>query len=131
MLAQNSEEQQQGGIGINRSIHTIIDANFKVKKGELVAIVGSVGSGKSSVLSALLGEMTRTQGSIRLSGTTAYCDQKPWIINTTLKENILFGYAYDEAMFNLAIEASALKSDLEILPDGIMTEIGEKGINLR
>ena len=131
LLAQNSEEQQQGGIGINRSIHTIIDANFKVKKGELVAIVGSVGSGKSSVLSALLGEMTRTQGSIRLSGTTAYCDQKPWIINTTLKENILFGYAYDEAMFNLAIEASALKSDLEILPDGIMTEIGEKGINLR
>ena len=118
--------------GVNRGAYTLRDINLKIKKNSLVAIVGPVGCGKSSFLSAVLGEMYKTSGSFKMHQgvTTAYCDQRAWIINATVKDNILFGKPYDEVRFNQAIYATCMEDDLKILPAGVMTEIGERGINL-
>nr|QUF59450.1 ATP-binding cassette transporter Abcc1-6 [Brachionus angularis] len=104
--------------------------NFEIPKGELVAVVGTVGSGKSSLLSGLLGEMHKFQGNINVNGATAYVPQQAWIQNATLKNNILFGHSYDEEFYNKVLSSCALLTDLSILPAGDLTEIGEKGINL-
>ena len=104
--------------------------SFSVKKGELLAIVGPVGCGKSSLVSAMLGEMTKTSGTVRVAGTLAYCDQKPWILNATLKDNITFGEPYNEEKFNSVIASVNLADDIRMLPAGVLTEIGERGINL-
>ena len=72
----------------NRSIYTLTDLNFHIKKGELVAVVGTVGSGKSSLLNGLLGEMILQKGSVRVCGSIAYCDQRPWILNDTVQGNV-------------------------------------------
>ncbi|GMR61820.1 hypothetical protein PMAYCL1PPCAC_32015 [Pristionchus mayeri] len=104
--------------------------NLSVKKGELVAIVGKVGSGKSSVLSALLGEMTKKSGKVAVNGEVAYIPQQPWIQNLTLRDNVLFGKPLDPELYEKVLHACALQQDLSSLPAGDMTEIGEKGINL-
>lgn len=106
------------------------DISICIKPGSLVAIVGQVGTGKSSFLSALLGEMEKLKGRVNIKGTLAYVPQQAWIQNTTLKDNILFTKKYYEKKYNKILSACALKSDLEILPAGDLTEIGEKGINL-
>ncbi|KAF8880183.1 multidrug resistance-associated ABC transporter [Infundibulicybe gibba] len=106
------------------------DLQFSVERGAFVAIVGGVGSGKSSVLQALIGEMRRTQGTVVFGGTVAYVPQTPWIRNATVRENILFGQADDEEKFRKVIQACSLEHDLGLLPHGENTEIGEKGINL-
>ncbi|KAF0384836.1 ABC transporter [Gigaspora margarita] len=106
------------------------DINFTISRGTLVAIVGSVGSGKSSLLSALVGEMKKVDGEIILGGTVGYCPQTAWIQNATLRENITFGLPFDEEKYQRVIKDCCLEPDLAILPAGDMTEIGEKGINL-
>uniref|UniRef100_A0AC35TJK4 Multidrug resistance-associated protein 1 n=1 Tax=Rhabditophanes sp. KR3021 TaxID=114890 RepID=A0AC35TJK4_9BILA len=104
--------------------------NLDIEKGNLVAIIGRVGSGKSSLISAMLGEMNKMSGTVNINGTIAYASQQPWIQNISLRDNILFGSPYKAHVYDRVIEACALKSDLETLPDGDLTEIGEKGINL-
>ncbi|XP_053376881.1 multidrug resistance-associated protein 1-like [Mercenaria mercenaria] len=104
--------------------------NMTVPKGSLVAVVGTVGSGKSSLLSAILGEIEKDAGDVNVHGTIAYVPQQAWIQNNTLKDNVLFGHKYRQQTYNDVIEACSLKRDLEILPGRDMTEIGEKGINL-
>ncbi|XP_047509486.1 multidrug resistance-associated protein 1 isoform X1 [Pieris napi] len=104
--------------------------NLQVPKGHLVAVVGAVGSGKSSLLSALLGEMYKTSGRINTFGSFAYVPQQAWIQNATLQDNILFGNSLDKGKYNNVINMCALKPDFEMLPGGDQTEIGEKGINL-
>ena len=106
------------------------DISIKVKQGSLVAIVGQVGSGKSSILSALLGEMTRTKGIVNVSGSLAYVSQQAWMRNMTLKENILFSKKHSKKLYDKVITKCALTDDIDMLPDGDSTEIGEKGINL-
>eukprot|EP00833_Pecoramyces_ruminatium_P009790 jgi/Orpsp1_1/1183822/evm.model.c7180000086833.2 len=106
------------------------DINIQIKKNSLTAIVGAVGSGKSSLINAIIGEMKREAGKIILGGTISYCSQQAWIQNATVRENILFGKEYNEELYNKVIENCALSHDLEIFPDGDMTEIGERGINL-
>uniref|UniRef100_A0A3P9Q7M5 ABC-type glutathione-S-conjugate transporter n=1 Tax=Poecilia reticulata TaxID=8081 RepID=A0A3P9Q7M5_POERE len=101
-----------------------------IKPGGLVAVVGAVGSGKSSLLSALLGEMHRTKGFINIQGSLAFVPQQAWIQNATLRDNILFGSPYEEQRFEDILEACALGPDLKLLSAGDLTEIGEKGINL-
>uniref|UniRef100_A0A8B9TQ59 Canalicular multispecific organic anion transporter 1 n=1 Tax=Anas platyrhynchos TaxID=8839 RepID=A0A8B9TQ59_ANAPL len=101
-----------------------------IKPGSLVAVVGAVGSGKSSLVSAMLGEMENIKGHINIQGSLAYVPQQAWIQNATLKDNILFGSELDEARYQQVIKACALLPDLELLPAGDQTEIGEKGINL-
>jgi ATP-binding cassette, subfamily C (CFTR/MRP), member 1 len=89
-------------------------------------VVGQVGSGKSSLLSSLFGEMHKFSGRINVNGSVAYVPQQAWIQNTTLRKNILFGKPYEEQFYNRIIASCALESDLSILPAGDATEIGEK-----
>lgn len=106
------------------------NVNLDIKEGHLVAVVGSVGSGKSSLISAMLGEMDNVKGNISIKGSLAYVPQQAWIQNATLKDNILFGAPLDENRYQQVLEACALLPDLEILPGKDLSEIGEKGINL-
>lgn len=104
--------------------------NLRVQNRTLTAVVGTVGSGKSSLISALLGEMEKVQGRVNTVGAIAYVAQQAWIQNATLKDNILFGKPYEKKKYDRIIEACALKPDFDMLPAGDQTEIGEKGINL-
>ncbi|XP_065826757.1 multidrug resistance-associated protein 1-like [Oscarella lobularis] len=106
------------------------EVSLSVKPKKLVAVVGHVGAGKSSLISAFLGEMEKDGGSVTLKGSVAYASQQAWIQNATLRENILFGLPYDPEKYNRTIDVCALEPDLDVLPGGDMTEIGEKGINL-
>uniref|UniRef100_A0A669BJZ4 ATP-binding cassette, sub-family C (CFTR/MRP), member 2 n=1 Tax=Oreochromis niloticus TaxID=8128 RepID=A0A669BJZ4_ORENI len=108
----------------------VSSVNLDIEPGQLVAVVGAVGSGKSSLMSALLGEMHSTKGFINIMGSLAFVPQQAWIQNATLKDNILFGSPHEEENFKKVIQACALAPDLELLPGGDLTEIGEKGINL-
>lgn len=106
------------------------DVNLTVHPGELVCVVGRVGSGKSSLVQAIIGEMERSKGHVAVGGLVAYAAQQPWIINATLQENITFGKEFDQELWDHSVQACCLTQDLEILPGGSQTEIGEKGINL-
>ncbi|XP_023560439.1 multidrug resistance-associated protein 1 isoform X4 [Octodon degus] len=105
---------------------TLNGITFSVPEGTLVAVVGQVGCGKSSLLSALLAEMDKLEGHVTLKGSVAYIPQQAWIQNNSLRENILFGRQLREQHYKAVIEACALLPDLEILPSGDLTEIGEK-----
>ncbi|XP_069884465.1 ATP-binding cassette sub-family C member 3 [Dipodomys merriami] len=109
---------------------TLHSLDMQVLKGALVAVVGPVGCGKSSLVSALLGEMEKLEGMVCVKGSVAYVPQQAWIQNCTLQENVLFGRAMDPKRYQRALETCALLADLEMLPGGDQTEIGEKGINL-
>lgn len=109
---------------------TLKNINMEVPKNNLVAIVGTVGSGKSSVIQAFLGEMEKISGTVNTVGKMAYVPQQAWIQNATVRDNILFGKPYDRKRYNKVIDACALRTDIEILSAGDLTEIGEKGINL-
>ena len=106
------------------------DVDFKVKKGELVAVVGPVASGKSTLVSSILGECHINKGSVSRSKRVAYVPQSPFIVNATVRDNILFGMPYHEERYKRVIRRCQLKTDLDILPAGDMTEIGERGINI-
>ena len=109
----------------------LLTLDIKVDAGSLAMVVGEVGSGKSSLLLAVLGEMrARGRHDIDVNGTMAYTQQDPWIQNMSLRDNILLGRAYDQTRYQRVIHACALEPDLRILPAGDMTEIGEKGVNL-
>lgn len=100
--------------------------------GKLTIIVGRVGSGKTSLISAMLGEMYNLTGRIEWSKnvSVAYVPQKPWLINGTVRENILFGEPFRPRRFERILSVCALKQDLDLLPGRDFTEVGEKGINL-
>ncbi|XP_053387089.1 multidrug resistance-associated protein 1-like [Mercenaria mercenaria] len=123
---------ESGDFAWNADIETpvLTNINLKVEQGELIAVVGQVGSGKSSLISACLGEMVRLSGKVTLKGKVAYVPQEAWIQNMTLRDNILFGKKYQEKKYRKVLETCALLPDLEILAGGDMTEIGEKGINI-
>ncbi|CAE6379048.1 unnamed protein product [Rhizoctonia solani] len=129
-----SEKEIQDKSGDQRSDKTVsfrvTDISLNISRGSVVAIVGPVGSGKSSLLLGLLGEMPRTRGSVSFGGKTAYCSQMAWIQNATLRDNVVFGRPWDEDRYWASIRDASLDLDLELLPDGDLTEIGEKGINL-
>uniref|UniRef100_A0A8C0IP28 Multidrug resistance-associated protein 1-like n=1 Tax=Chelonoidis abingdonii TaxID=106734 RepID=A0A8C0IP28_CHEAB len=104
--------------------------NMKIPEGSLVAVVGQVGSGKSSLLSAILGEMNKFEGTVQRKGSVAYVSQQAWIQNSILQENILFGSGLNRPYYERVLEACALPPDLEQLPNGDQTEIGERGVNI-
>uniref|UniRef100_K3X2G2 Uncharacterized protein n=1 Tax=Globisporangium ultimum (strain ATCC 200006 / CBS 805.95 / DAOM BR144) TaxID=431595 RepID=K3X2G2_GLOUD len=104
--------------------------NLQIDAGSLVMIVGTVGSGKSSLLNALLGEMILTDGSVSVQGEVSYVSQESWIRNSSVKDNILFESKFDGDRYEKVLEATQLAMDLHALPDGDQTEIGERGINL-
>lgn len=109
---------------------TLTNINLSVAKGSLTAIVGRVGQGKTSLLSALIGEMYKRQGTVRIRGRVAYAAQQAWIVNMTLRDNITFGLDFDQERYDRIVAASGLLPDIEMLPAGDQTEIGERGINL-
>ncbi|CAI4229334.1 unnamed protein product [Auanema sp. JU1783] len=114
----------------DQSATSLSELNFSVQKGQLITVVGRVGAGKSSLLQALLGEMEKLRGYIGMSGRVSYVPQQAWMQNNSMRQNITFGKKFDEYFYNRVLDACALYPDLQMLPLGDMTEIGEKGINL-
>ncbi|GMF31132.1 unnamed protein product [Phytophthora lilii] len=104
--------------------------NLAIERGSLVMIVGKVGSGKSSLVNAILEKMPRTSGVLEINGRVAYVSQDTWIRNATLRDNILFEQDFDTERYERVLDASQLAMDLRALPNGDSTEIGERGINL-
>ncbi|KAJ1441279.1 P-loop containing nucleoside triphosphate hydrolase [Sesbania bispinosa] len=109
---------------------TLKNINLRVFHGMKVAVCGTVGSGKSTLLSSLLGEVPKLTGTLKVCGTKAYVAQSPWIQSGKIEENILFGKEMDREKYEKVLEACSLTKDLEVLPFGDQTIIGEKGINL-
>jgi len=104
--------------------------NLSIPAGSLVGVVGTVGSGKSSLLGALLNEMHKLDGTLTVRGEVSYAAQQAWIQNNTLRGNVLFDKEYDPVWYDRVVEASELRADFKAMEDGDMTEIGERGINL-
>ena len=128
-LSANSSEKN---ISIKK-IYTLKNVNFTVKEGEFVCIIGEVGSGKSSLVQALLNNMivlNREESNVILNGSISYVPQEAWIQNNTVKNNILFYLPFDSERYYKILDICELNPDLESLIGGDMTEIGEKGINL-
>ncbi|KAK5993353.1 ABC-type transporter cicA [Cladobotryum mycophilum] len=106
------------------------DLNLQAGRNELIAVIGSVGSGKSSLLAALAGDMRKTNGDVVFGASRAFCPQYAWIQNTSLQNNITFGKDMDREWYREVIQACALQADLDMLPNGDQTEIGERGITI-
>ncbi|PAA57843.1 hypothetical protein BOX15_Mlig011089g1 [Macrostomum lignano] len=128
----NSVEIEGASFGWKRtdSEPLLKDVNIQVPKGKLIAIVGKVGCGKSSLLQSVLGETVKFCGSITTRGSVAYVPQEAWIQNLTVRDNILFGRDFDQTRYDEALRACQLEKDLQLLTAGDATEIGERGINL-
>ncbi|XP_061027210.1 ATP-binding cassette sub-family C member 4 isoform X2 [Eubalaena glacialis] len=109
---------------------TLQGLSFTVRPGELLAVVGPVGAGKSSLLSAVLGELPPSQGLVNVHGRIAYVSQQPWVFSGTVRSNILFGKKYEKERYEKVIKACALKKDLQLLEDGDLTVIGDRGTTL-
>ncbi|XP_063790448.1 multidrug resistance-associated protein 1 isoform X2 [Pseudophryne corroboree] len=137
-IIREPQRSAQGGINMSNATFSwsrtdppfLKEINLTIPNGSLVAVVGQVGCGKSSLLSALLGEMEKKDGYIVVKGGIAYVPQQAWIQNASLKDNVLFGRERKDPLYKRVLEACALLPDLEILPSGDRTEIGEKGVNL-
>ena len=106
------------------------NVNIVFPAGKLSAVVGKTGSGKSSLLLAILGEMHMSKGSVSNYGSVAYASQQAWIQNATVRDNILFGKPFDQSRYNAVIEACSLTTDLAMFANGDLTEIGEQGVNM-
>lgn len=104
--------------------------DLSIGRNELIAVIGGVGSGKSSLLAALAGDMRRTNGSVTMGATRAFCPQYAWIQNASVKDNIVFGKDFNRRWYDAVIDACALRPDLDMLPHGDLTEIGERGITV-
>jgi ABC-type multidrug transport system fused ATPase/permease subunit len=114
----------------DRNVFKITGIDLEIPRGQLVAIVGAVGTGKTSLLQGLIGEMRRTSGKVDFGGSVGYCAQVAWIQNTTIRENICFGRPFEEERYWKAVRDACLEPDLEMLPNYDLTEVGEKGISL-
>lgn len=101
--------------------------SFTARKGKLTAIIGDTGSGKSSLLAALLGQMKLVQGDLKVQGAISYVPQEAWLLNMSLRDNITFGSEFDVKAYAKTIKVCALTRDLELMNDGDRTEIGERG----
>lgn len=104
--------------------------DYTASKGDLCCVVGKVGSGKSAFLRTICGRLVIKKGTVKIRGPTAYVPQEPWLLNRSVKENILFESRFDPEFYQKTIEACALLPDIEQWPDGDDTEIGEKGVSL-
>ncbi|XP_041850293.1 multidrug resistance-associated protein 5 isoform X2 [Melanotaenia boesemani] len=112
---------------LQRTLHCI---NLNIQQGKLLGVCGSVGSGKTSLISAILGQMTVLEGSVAVRGRLAYVAQQAWILNATLRDNILFGQEYQEDRYQSVLSTCCLRPDLILLPNADLTEIGERGATL-
>uniref|UniRef100_A0A0N5B756 ABC transporter domain-containing protein n=1 Tax=Strongyloides papillosus TaxID=174720 RepID=A0A0N5B756_STREA len=139
-LDEKNKHPDDGSICIDRvtfswdhdenSKNNLKNINIDIESGHLIVVIGKVGSGKSSLLSGILGEMAKLSGNVEINDSVAYFPQQPWIQNLPLRDNILFGEEYKHHLYYRVLECCALKPDIAILPNDDKTEIGEKGINL-
>nr|XP_043635961.1 ABC transporter C family member 8-like [Erigeron canadensis] len=111
-------------------IPTLRNINLEVKCGQKVAVCGSVGAGKSSMLYALLGEISKSSGTVDVFGSIAYVSQTSWIQSGTIQDNILYGKPMDRTKYEKAIKVCALDKDIETFNHGDLTEIGQRGLNM-
>ncbi|XP_029164697.1 probable multidrug resistance-associated protein lethal(2)03659 [Nylanderia fulva] len=114
----------------SQSQNTLEDLNLQIEKGKLYAVIGMVGSGKSSLLSAILGEITLTEGQIKVNGNISYASQEAWVFGATVRQNILFGQPYERQRYQKVVKACALLSDFKQFPQGDQTIVGERGSSL-
>ena len=131
----NSVGNSSSPIESNRELQTekeliLKDINFKADPGEFIGVIGKVGSGKSSLLKAMTNEILKSKGTVKKNGSIALIPQEAFLMNDTVKNNILFGSQLDEDRYKKVIRLSELKDDLDILKAGDATQIGERGINL-
>ncbi|KAL7740941.1 hypothetical protein ACLKA6_014096 [Drosophila palustris] len=110
--------------------YTLNGVNLRVQPGTLLGIVGRTGSGKSSLIQAILGELRAESGEIRVNGSFSYASQEPWLFTGTVRQNILFGQAMDKRRYALVVKNCALERDFELLPYGDKTIVGERGASL-
>lgn len=115
---------------VNKETEILQDISFDVSRGQLTAVIGPVGSGKSSLLLAILKELPLKGGSILLNGQVAYVRQQPWVFGGSIRQNIIFGKPYEEAKFDKIARVCSLDKDLNLFPDGDLTMIGERGVTL-
>jgi len=125
----NKKEPEMTPTSIHTS-STLTNINLRIKRGSLNALVGAVGSGKTSLMMTLTGEMPETSGTLRYTGSIAIVEQEPTIFAGTFRENVTFGKPYDEEFYKKVVKACNLESDLKLFPQGDLSEIGEKGNNL-
>lgn len=114
----------------NETLPYLCNVNLQIPRGSLVAVVGPVGSGKSSLLQAMVGNMTMSQGEVIRGTNISYASQTAWIQNATIQDNILFDTPLDEERYKRVVKACCLEQDLKLFPFGDQTEIGERGVNL-
>ncbi|XP_062922995.1 ATP-binding cassette sub-family C member 12 isoform X1 [Mobula hypostoma] len=113
-----------------KALMTLHNLSLSLEKGMLLGICGNVGSGKSSLISAVLGLMKLHNGTVAINGSLAFVSQQAWIFHGTIRENILFARPFNEERYKKVIEVCSLEQDLSMLPFGDLTEVGERGINL-
>lgn len=107
----------------------IFDISFAIRRGQVVGIVGEVGSGKSSLLAALLGQLRRKGGAFAVRGSIAFAAQAPWIFNASVRENILFGAPHEPERYASVVRMCALEADIANFPGGDACELGDRGLN--
>lgn len=113
-----------------QSENTLEDLNLEIEKGKLYAVIGMVGSGKSSFLSAILGEISLAEGQVKVNGGISYASQEAWVFGATVRQNILFGQSYERQRYQKVIKACALVRDFKQFPQGDQTVVGERGSSL-
>ncbi|KAJ3180500.1 hypothetical protein HDU87_002009 [Geranomyces variabilis] len=128
--AEQPTNNDEGSTAVAAQAPFSIDITLEIPRGALVAVVGPVGSGKSSLMSALVGSMRKTGGEASVRGSVAYCPQEPWLLSASVEDNIVFENDHARARVPVAIQAACLEHDLELLPHGAATLVGEKGITL-
>jgi ABC-type transport system involved in cytochrome bd biosynthesis fused ATPase/permease subunit len=129
---QENQEEAKGGRKLTQDdLKAVIGGvNLKLSSDDLLVVVGKVGCGKSTLLHSIMEETKLVKGSLKVKGTIAYVEQEPFILPSSVKDNILLGRKLDEVLLDKALKASQLVKDIEQLACGVETVIGERGINI-
>ncbi|XP_045503254.1 probable multidrug resistance-associated protein lethal(2)03659 isoform X2 [Colias croceus] len=115
---------------VSHAENTLTDMSLTIKPGKLIAVIGPVGAGKSSLLHVLLRELPLVSGSVHIGGTVSYASQEPWLFAGSVRQNILFGQPMDRPRYNAVVRRCALDRDFTLFPHGDKTVVGERGVSL-
>ncbi|XP_044267576.1 ATP-binding cassette sub-family C member 4-like [Tribolium madens] len=115
---------------VSSSDNTLSNINISINQGKLLAVIGPVGSGKSSLLQTILGELEVTSGDLHINGSISYASQDPWVFAATVRQNITFGLEFNKKRYNEVVHACALEKDFKQFPDGDLTIVGDRGASL-